>query len=145
MHRVEFVTPWVRMRQWEIKIRNERKRLSVTEPLAERHTTTYFGNYKQEGRIADARSAYDRSHDVTPFDPGKPRCDRANPSLIWAEIHEEDKRHVVPMTANHWYGRPNRVQIDFPDMRFARSTKTRDFYSRGSLILAVNGTERGAS
>lgn len=105
------------------------------EPLTERYSQTYFNNRKREWRIADVRSSYDRSHDVAPFDPSKPRCDRARRSLIWAEIHEENKRHVVPMTVNHWYGRPNRIQIDYPDMKFARSSKTKDFYSRGRLDL----------
>ncbi|TGZ47922.1 Uncharacterized protein DBV15_07606 [Temnothorax longispinosus] len=141
MYRTEFITPWMRMRGWEASIRNEMKRSSVAEPSTERHSTTYFDNRKREERrrigVAGARSAYDRLHgdDVIPFDPSKPRCDRTKPSFIWARIHEEDKRHVVPMTANHWYGRPNRVQIDYPDMRFARSSKTRDFYSRNHLIL----------
>lgn len=103
------------------------------EPWTERYETTYFDNRKRERRIADVGSAYDRLHDVTPFDPSKPRCDRTKPSLIWAEIHEENKRHAVPMTANHWYSRPNRTQIDYPDMRFARSSKTRDFYSRNTI------------
>ncbi|XP_018375453.1 PREDICTED: uncharacterized protein LOC108769131 [Trachymyrmex cornetzi] len=134
MYRTEFITPWNHMRRQEVSIRNEMKRLKVAEPSTERHSTTYFDNRKREKRIADTRLAYDRLHDVTPFDPSKPRCDRTKPRFIWAEIHEENKRHVVPMTANHWYGRPNRVQIDYPDMRFARSSKTRDFYSRNHLI-----------
>ncbi|KAM0730509.1 hypothetical protein ACS0PU_002838 [Formica fusca] len=146
MYRVEFITPWVRMRAEEVNIRNERRLLSVAEPWIERYATTYFGNRKRERRIADAGSAYDRLHDVTPFDPSKPRCDRTKPSLIWAEIHEENKRHVVPMTANHWYSRPNRDQIDYPDMRFARSSKTRDFYSRNRIPdLTPNRAERNAS
>lgn len=112
-------------------------------PSSERHATTYFGNRKLERRrIADVKSAYDRSRDVTPFDQRRPRCDRAQRSLIWAEIHEENKRHVVPMTANHWYGRPNRDQIDYPDARFARSSETRDFYSRGRLNMTSDGAER---
>ncbi|XP_011692028.1 PREDICTED: uncharacterized protein LOC105452534 isoform X2 [Wasmannia auropunctata] len=130
MHRTEFITPWIHMRRQEARFRNEMKCLDVVGPSTERHSTTYFGNRKREKRIADARSAYDRLHDITPFDPGKPRCDRTKQSFIWAEIHEENKCHVVPMTANHWYGRPNRVQIDYPDMKFAQSSETRDFYSR---------------
>ncbi|XP_072760030.1 uncharacterized protein [Anoplolepis gracilipes] len=146
MYRTEFITPWIRMRAEEVKIRKKEKLLSVAEPWIERYATTYFDNRKRERRIADARSSYDRLHDVTPYDPSKPRCDRTKSSLIWAEIHEENKRHVVPMTANHWYSRPNRIQIDYPDMRFARSSKTRDFYSRNRIPdLTSDRPERNAS
>ncbi|KAH0945452.1 hypothetical protein HN011_001137 [Eciton burchellii] len=138
MNRVEFITPWIQQRRIEDGIRNEMRILTVAEPWAERHSITYFNNRKRERRIADVRSAYDRAHDLTPFDPSKPRCDRPKQSLIWAEIHDENKRHVVPMTANHSYGRPNRVQIDYPDPRFARSSKTKDFYSRRYFNLMAD-------
>jgi len=29
MYRTEFITPWIRMRGWEVSIRNEMKRLDV--------------------------------------------------------------------------------------------------------------------
>lgn len=103
--------------------------------MAERYSITYFNNRKREKRIAAAVPAYDLYHDMTPFDPRRPRCDRAKPDAIWAEIHEENKRHVVGMTGNLWYGRPNRVQIDYPDPRFAKSVKTKEFYTRRNLNL----------
>lgn len=69
----------------------------------------YFGILYLQDKVGNPTTYYDRSHDVTSFDPSKPRCDRTERSLIWVEIHDRNKRHVVPMTVNHWYGRANRI------------------------------------
>lgn len=95
------------------------------EPFAPRHSITYFNNNKEES----AKSAYKRLHSLE-FDLSKPRCDRAKPDLYWLEISRENKGHKVPMTTNLWYGRPNRVQVDFPETKFNRSSKMQEFYTR---------------
>ncbi|KAG7190931.1 hypothetical protein KM043_006986 [Ampulex compressa] len=135
MYRTEFVIPWVIMRAREEHMRKEIARLSVLEPFAPPFSITYFNNRKRERRIAEEMTAYDRIHASKDFDPKKPRCDRTKPRLLWAGIHEENKGHTVPMTANHWYGWPNRTQVDHLEKKFNRSSKTREFYSRNAFNL----------
>ncbi|KAK2588556.1 hypothetical protein KPH14_006332 [Odynerus spinipes] len=139
MDRVEFVTPWVKMRADQEHM-HKWKYLGVVnlEPFAPRHSITFFNNNKREKRAAEVALAYDRLHGEEVFDPRKARAERTNPSLIWSEIYEENKRHIIPMTTSHSYGRPNRVQIDYPDNTFRRATQTREFYRRNDLNLVAD-------
>ena len=101
---------------------------------------TYFNNNKNSIIISDSLSkitGYDRLHNVPPYDYTKTRCDRSKPSKIWNEIYKENIHHTVPMITSHWYGRPNRVQVDFPDNKFKKSNKMRDnFYRRNGTNLS---------
>ncbi|XP_029036969.1 uncharacterized protein LOC114873140 [Osmia bicornis bicornis] len=126
----EFVTPWVQMRATEECMVKEAKQYPMLEPFAPRHSISYFNNNKEDS----TRSAYERLHSGV-FDPSKARCDRTKPSLYWLEISNENKGHKVPMTTNLWYGRPNRVQVDFPEKKFNRSNKMREFYSRKFRLI----------
>ena len=108
------------------------------DPFALRNSITYFNNNKEDS----AKSAYERLHSVD-FDLSKPRCDRTKPSLYWLEISKENQGHKVPMTTNLWYGRPNRVQVDFPGTKFNRSSKMQEFYIRCGFSL-VSGEENGS-
>ncbi|XP_076678324.1 uncharacterized protein LOC143374241 [Andrena cerasifolii] len=125
MYRTEFVIPWVQMRaRDEYNLRASRS-YPVLEPFAPRHSISYFNNHKEDS----TRSAIERLHSVEGYDPGRPRCDRAKSSLYWLEIAKENKGHKIPMTANLWYGRPNRIQVDVPEKKFNRSSKMQEFYS----------------
>ncbi|KZC12478.1 hypothetical protein WN55_04016, partial [Dufourea novaeangliae] len=108
------------------------------EPFAPRHSISYFNNNKEDS----TGSAYERLHGTEDFDPGRPRCDRTKASLYWLEISKENKGHKVPMTSNHWYGRPNRIQVDVPEKKFNRSSKMQAFYSRFGIDLISDGDER---
>ena len=106
------------------------------EPFAPRHKYTYFNNQKQEKRVLDKRPAYDIIHEISPYDFTKPRCDRKKQSSIWTGIHEENKNKKVGMTTSLWYGRPNRVQIDYSDSKFYRtSTIKSEFYRKNDKNL----------
>ncbi|KAK9308927.1 hypothetical protein QLX08_001330 [Tetragonisca angustula] len=130
MAETEYVIPWVQMRAKREYILKASKQYPVLEPFAPRHSITYFNNNKEES----AKSAYERLHSLD-FDLSKPRCDRTKPDLYWSEISRENKGHKVPMTTNLWYGRPNRVQVDFPETKFNRSSKTQEFYTRCGFSL----------
>ncbi|KOC63997.1 hypothetical protein WH47_01312, partial [Habropoda laboriosa] len=108
------------------------------EPFAPRHSITYYNNRKEDS----AKSAYERLHSIEGFDPGKPRCDRTKPNLYWLEISKENKGHKLPLTTNLWYGRPNRVQVDFLQKKFNRSSKMAEFYTRSRLNLISDENER---
>ncbi|XP_053976783.1 uncharacterized protein LOC128875317 [Hylaeus volcanicus] len=138
MYRTEFVIPWVQMRARDEHTLRARKFYPVLEPFAPRHSISYFNNNKKDS----AKSAYERLHSAADFDLGKPRCDRTKPSLYWLEIAKENNGHTVPMTSNHWYGRPNRIQVDFPQKKFNRSSKMLEFYSRSGLNLISDEDER---
>ncbi|XP_017752701.1 PREDICTED: uncharacterized protein LOC108545535 [Eufriesea mexicana] len=132
MDRTEYVIPWVQMRAKEEYIRRASRQYPVLEPFAPRHSISYFNNNKEESR----KSAYERLHRVDGYDAAKPRCDRTKPSLYWLEISKENRGHKVPMTANLWYGRPNRVQVDFPGKKFNRTSKMQEFFDHCGFSLA---------
>ncbi|XP_017791577.1 PREDICTED: uncharacterized protein LOC108573624 [Habropoda laboriosa] len=138
MHQTEYIIPWVRMRAAEQHIRKASKQYPVLEPFAPRHSITYYNNRKEDS----AKSAYERLHSIEGFDPGKPRCDRTKPNLYWLEISKENKGHKLPLTTNLWYGRPNRVQVDFLQKKFNRSSKMAEFYTRSRLNLISDENER---
>ncbi|XP_014602987.1 PREDICTED: uncharacterized protein LOC106786291 [Polistes canadensis] len=137
---IEFITPLVRMRATVEHIRKWKRIDGVTtlEPFAPRNSITYFNNKKEDTRIIETVSGYDRLHKQEDFDLRKLRADRKNPSLIWSEIYQENKHHIVPMISNHWYGRPNRQQIDYPDKSLYRASQTREFYRRNDLNLIAD-------
>lgn len=109
------------------------------EPFGARDSITFFDNHKSLETRSDTVTGYDRLHDRTPYDQTKPRCDRTKQAIIWQGIHVENKSHRIPMIAEHWYGRPNRVQVDFPDGKYRRSNKIRDnFYRRNGTNLSTN-------
>ncbi|XP_078033389.1 uncharacterized protein LOC144468089 [Augochlora pura] len=137
MHRTEYITPWVRMRAHVEHTRKAAKRYPVLEPFAPRHSITYFNNNKADSR----GSAYERLHSMEDFDPSKPRCDRTKASLYWLEISKENEGHKVPMTSNHWYGRPNRIQVDLPEKKFNRSSRMRELYSRCRIAQVLINDE----
>ncbi|XP_071866723.1 uncharacterized protein [Bombus fervidus] len=138
MYRTEYIIPWVQMRAREEYILKASRQYPVLDPFAFRNSITYFNNNKEDS----AKSAYERLHSVD-FDLSKPRCDRTKPSLYWLEISKENQGHKVPMTTNLWYGRPNRVQVDFPGTKFNRSSKMQEFYIRCGFSL-VSGEENGS-
>ncbi|CAL7937485.1 unnamed protein product [Xylocopa violacea] len=137
MHRTEYITPWVQMRAREECVLKASKQYPVLEPFAPRCMDSYFNNYKEDS----TKSAYERLHRVD-FDPRKSRCDRTKQSLYWLEISKENRGHKVPMTSNLWYGRPNRVQIDFPGKKFNRSSRMQEFYTPGRFSLITDTDER---
>ncbi|XP_076241050.1 uncharacterized protein LOC143183414 [Calliopsis andreniformis] len=142
MYRTEFIIPWVQMRAREEYILRAARDYPVLEPFAPRHSITYFNNRKKDS----TESAYKRLHSHEGYDPGKPRCDRTKPNLYWLEIAKENKGLKIPMTSNHWYGRPNRVQVDVPEKKFNRSSKMREFYSRyGPSLIREDEDEREVS
>ncbi|XP_012172064.1 uncharacterized protein LOC105666518 [Bombus terrestris] len=138
MYRTEYVIPWVQMRAREEYILKASRQYPVLDPFALRNSITYFNNNKEDS----AKSAYERLHSVD-FDLSKPRSDRTKPSLYWLEISKENQGHKVPMTTNLWYGRPNRVQVDFPGTKFNRSSKMQEFYIRCGFSL-VSDEENGS-
>ena len=106
------------------------------KPFGPREMYTYFNSQTQGKRIFDKKTAYDRLHDKSPYDFRKARCDRKKQSTIWEGIHEQNKYHKVGITTSLWYGRPNRIQVDFPESKFRRSRFIQDsFYSRNNLNL----------
>ncbi|KAI4493356.1 hypothetical protein M0802_009416 [Mischocyttarus mexicanus] len=137
---IEFITPLVRMRANAEHIRKWKHigGVATPEPFAPRHSITYFNNKKKDSRIIETVSAYDRLHKQEDLDLRKVRADRKNPSLIWSEIYQENKHHIVPMISSHWYGRPNRQQIDYPDKSLCRASQTREFYRRNDLNLIAD-------
>ncbi|KAF7386868.1 uncharacterized protein V1477_011627 [Vespula maculifrons] len=138
MNRVEFITPWVQMRA-QVEHIHKWKHIAVTpKPFAPRHSITFFNNKKQEKKVTETVSAYDRLHKYEDFDPRKPRAECISPSLIWSEIYEENKHHIVPMITSHWYGRPNREQIDYPDKSLCHASQIREFYRRNDLNLVAD-------
>ncbi|XP_043263957.1 uncharacterized protein LOC122404120 [Colletes gigas] len=139
MYQTEYVTPWVQMRARDENTLRAAKFYPVLEPFAPRYSISYFNNNKEDS----TKSAYERLHSAVDYDPAKPRCDRTKPSLYWLEISKENNCHKVPMTSNHWYGRPNRIQVDFPEKKFNRSSKMLEFYSRAGLNL-ISEDERRA-
>ncbi|XP_033215011.1 uncharacterized protein LOC117171635 isoform X1 [Belonocnema kinseyi] len=132
----EFITPWNFVKARE-QIYSKLFNCEVLEPLASRHKYTYFNNQKEEKSVLDKRTAYDRLHDFSQYDIRKTRCDRKKQSTIWQGIHEENKNKKVGMTTSLWYGRPNRVQIDFSERKYCRTTMIQDaIYRKHDLNLS---------
>ncbi|XP_076166217.1 uncharacterized protein LOC143146093 [Ptiloglossa arizonensis] len=137
MYRTEYIIPWVRMRANEEHVVKAAKFCPVLEPFAPRHSYSYFNNNKEES----TKLSYERLRGTLDYDPGARRCDRTKPNLFWLEISKENNGLKVPMTSNHWYGRPNRVQLDTFEKKFNRSNRILEFYRRFGLDLIINDHE----
>jgi len=51
MYRTEFITPWIRMRGWEVRVRNEMKRLDVVSLQFFNLAVTIFLQYSYEDAL----------------------------------------------------------------------------------------------
>ncbi|KAB0803975.1 hypothetical protein PPYR_00945 [Photinus pyralis] len=105
--------------------------------LTKLKTMTYFDNpinyeFKQE---YDHFFAFTKTLPL--FDHRKRTDNRAYPADIREHIFQQEKRKAVPATTSLVYGRPCRVQIDFPMMQYFRQAEIASMYRRSGVMPPI--------